>query len=184
MAQRLYLAAAVLALSGAVGFITWLVVHNVHYTQRDLALKAAQLASGVAVRDNQVMDLLMQYTYDATGQRLFLGRAWAACTPVPHIKATTMSNDRGVIFVPGVGRFARRLEKGSFSLIGHWHLLTTRNAGILVGERMRQIWALLANGSGLSPTERLLPYSEAWRVRLFEQPFPVKRRSTWRRLVS
>jgi len=168
MAQLL---AAASIVGGVVGFVVWLVVHNVRYTQRDLALKAAQLASNVTVRKDQVLELLMQYTYDATRQRVGLESVSAVCSPVPHIRATTMDGSNEVIFVPDDRDLVQHIENGR----GHGRrcLLTVRNAGLLAAEKMRQVWSLLAKESGLLPAERVLPYAEAWAVFLVERRFPI-----------
>ena len=167
----------VLVLAG-VGFVVWLVVHNVRYTQRDLALKAAQILPG-SVNDDQVLELLAQYAYGATHQRLPLIDASAVGAPVPHVQAKTMNGDVAVIFTPDAKDLARHLRETTPHRTRRYPL-TPHNAGLLAAEKMRQIWALLAEKGGLSASERVLPSGE-WSIFLIEHvPLYRKRRRWWR----
>jgi hypothetical protein len=160
------------------GFVVWLVVHNVRYTQRDLALKAAQILPG-SVNDDQVLELLAQYAYNATHRRLSLIDASAVGSPVPHIRATTMNGDVVAIFTPDFRGLAQHLRETGTHRTRRYPL-TPHNAGVLAAEKMQQIWTLLAEKGGLSASERVLPSGE-WSVFLVERVPLRKRRRRWRR---
>jgi hypothetical protein len=165
-----------LVLAG-VSFIVWLVVHNVRYTQQDLALKAAQVLSR-SVSDDHVLELLAQYAYDATHQRLPLIDASAVGSPVPHVRATTMNGDVMVIFTPDSKGLARHLRETAPHRTRRYPL-TPHDAGLLAAEKMRQTWTLLAEKGGLSASERVLPSGE-WSVFLVERvPLRKKRCPRW-----
>jgi hypothetical protein len=171
---------AILLMLAGMGFVIWLIVHNVRYTQRDLALKAAQVLS-VPVSDDQVLELLARYVYGATRQRLALMDAAAIGSPVPHIRATTMNGDVEATLTTDSKSLARYL-RGISSHRVRQYPLTARNAGLLVVEKMGQIWRLLAEKGGLSPVERVLPCNN-WTIFLIERTSLRKRRRThwwWR----
>jgi hypothetical protein len=171
-------AVGVLLVLAGVGFIVWLVVHNVRYTQRDLALKAAQILSA-PVADDQALELLARYAYGATRQRLALMDVSAVGSPVPHVRATTMNGDVEVIFTPDSRRLSQHLRETASHRVRRYPL-TSRNGGLLVAEKMQQIWALLAEKGGLSPAERVLP-GEDWTVFLVEHaPLRNRNRPRWR----
>jgi hypothetical protein len=160
------------------GFVVWLVVHNVRYTQWDLALKAAQILPG-SVNDDQVLELLAQYAYGATHQRLSLIDASAVGSPVPHVQAQTMNGDVAVIFTPDFRGLAQHLRETAPHRTRRYPL-TPHNAGVLAAEKMRRIWTLLAEKGGLSASERVLPSGE-WSVFLVKSvPLRKRRRRWWR----